>query len=256
MLSKKGFKINLLSIVVPSYKQEKTIIKDIKSIQKALDELGYKYEILVVIDGMIDDTYKNLQKIKTSRLKIISYDKNQGKGHAVRVGMLKAKGDVIGFMDAGMDIHPTGFRMLLNHMEWYNADVIVGSKLHPVSKVNYPFYRKVLSWGYRQVTKTLFGFKVRDTQVGIKFFKRKVVKDVLPRLLVKKYAFDIEILAVSYLLGYKKIYEAPVKINFKENSINKKGMGKIVFLMLWDTAAVYYRLKILHYYKKQFNLKD
>src|SRR5205085_11878020 len=109
-------------------------------------------------------------------------------------------------------------RMLLNHMEWYNADIIVGSKLHPVSKVNYPIYRTILSWGYRIFTSTLFGFRVRDTQVGLKFFKRKVVMDVLPRLVVKRFALDIEILAVAYSLGYKRIYEAPVKINFNLNS--------------------------------------
>jgi len=252
MQRKKDYKINLLSLIVPSFKQEKTILKDINNIQKTLDELGYEYEIIVVIDGLIDNTQKILKKNKNPKIKIISYDKNQGKGHAVRVGMLSAKGDIIGFMDAGMDIHPAGFKMLLNHMEWYDADIIVGSKLHPVSKVNYPTYRKVLSWGYRQVTKALFGFKVRDTQVGLKFFKRKVVKDVFPRLLVKTYAFDIEILAVSYLLGYTKIYEAPIEINFKENSINKKGMWKIVYLMLQDTAAVFYRLKILNYYKKKY----
>lgn len=253
MQRKKDFKIKLLSVVIPSFRQEKTILKDIKNIQKALDTLSCKYEIIVVIDGMVDDTYKNLKRFKNlstaKTVRIISYEKNQGKGHAVRIGMLKARGDVIGFMDAGMDIHPTGFNMLLNHMEWYNADVIVGSKLHPVSKVNYPIYRKILSWGYRLVTKALFGFKVRDTQVGLKFFKKKVVKDVLPRLLVKTYAFDIEILAVSYLLGYKKIYEAPVKISFKAGSIKKSIMWKIIFFMLWDTAAVFYRIKILNYYK-------
>ncbi|HUQ85176.1 MAG TPA: glycosyltransferase [Candidatus Limnocylindrales bacterium] len=251
MPPKKDFKINLLSLVVPSFKQKKTIVKDINSMSKTLNQLDTKYEIIVVIDGDVDNTYQELKKIKNNKIKIISYPKNQGKGHAVRVGMLKAKGDIIGFLDAGMDIHPTGFKMLLNHMEWYDADIIVGSKLHPVSKVNYPFYRKVLSWGYRQVTKTLFGFKVRDTQVGLKFFKRKVVKDVLPRLLVKKYAFDIEILAVSYLLGYKKIYEAPIEINFKMNNIHKSDLIKVVSLMAWDTLAVFYRLKILNYYKNK-----
>lgn len=252
MQPKKDYKINLLSVVVPSFKQEKTILQDIKNIADSLEKLDCKYEIIVVIDGLVDNTYDKLKKIESSKIKILSYEKNQGKGHAVRVGMLAARGDVIGFIDAGMDIHPAGFKMLLNHMEWYNADVIVGSKLHPVSKVNYPFYRKVLSRGYRLITKLLFGFTVRDTQVGLKFFKRKVVKDVLPRLLVKTYAFDIEILAVSHLLGYKKIYEAPIQLSFKTNTINKNGMWKIIFLMLWDTAAVFYRLKILNYYKKPF----
>lgn len=254
MTIKKDFRVGLLSVVVPSFQQEKTIIRDIGNIKKALAEIDCKYEIIVVVDGTVDKTYKKLKtenlKLKTKKIKVIAYEKNQGKGHAVRVGMLAARGDVIGFMDAGMDIHTAGFKMLLNHMEWYSADVIVGSKLHPVSKVNYPKYRKVLSWGYRLITRLLFGFKVRDTQVGLKFFKRKVVRDVLPRLLVKAYAFDIEILAVSYFLGYKKIYEAPVKIKLgKQNTISFKNLLPIVFYMLWDTAAVFYRLKILNYYK-------
>jgi glycosyltransferase involved in cell wall biosynthesis len=251
MLRRKDFKIAFLSVIVPSFKQERTILRDIKNIQSALEELDYKYEIIVVVDGVIDGTLKKLQKIKSSKIRILSYGKNQGKGHAVRVGMMKARGDVIGFIDAGMDIHPAGFRMLLNHMEWYDADVIVGSKLHPVSKVNYPFYRKILSWGYRLITHLLFGFTVRDTQVGLKFFKRKVVRDVLPRLSVKSYAFDIEILAVSYQLGYKKIYEAPIILNFNKNTLGKNNLVKIIFLMLWDTAAVFYRLKILNYYKEK-----
>jgi glycosyltransferase involved in cell wall biosynthesis len=278
MLRKKEFKINKLSIVIPAFKQEKTILKDIQNINNALSELELKYEIIIVIDGIVDNTLEKLQglsssfrvlrrsknprstnqepvtkiqELRSKNFRVIYYEENQGKGHAVKVGMLAALGDVIGFMDAGMDIHPAGFRMLLNHMEWYGADVIVGSKLHPVSQVSYPFYRKVLSKGYRLVTRLLFGFRVRDTQVGLKFFRRKVVRDVFPRLLVKKYAFDIEMLAVAYLLGYKKIYEAPVKIDFKENNINKWGLPKVIFLMLWDTMAVFYRIKFLNYYRKK-----
>src|SRR6185437_4638949 len=151
----------LLSVIVPAYKQEKTIVKDIKNIENALSDLGYRYEIIVVVDGIVDKTYKKASTVKSNKIKILSYEKNQGKGHAIRYGMLHAKGDIIGFIDAGMDIHPAGLNMLLNHMEWYNADIIVGSKLHPVSKVEYPFYRTVLSWGYRLFTMTLFGFKVR-----------------------------------------------------------------------------------------------
>jgi len=252
MQRKGDFQINFLSVVIPAYRQEKTIVKDVKNIVKALDSLGYKYEIIVVVDGLVDNTYKNVLTIKSSKIKVISYEKNQGKGHAIRYGMLHAKGDIIGFIDSGMDIHPAGFTMLLSHMEWYNADVIVGSKLHPVSRVEYPFYRTVLSWGYRFLTRILFGFKIRDTQVGLKFFKSNVVHDVLPRLLVKRYAFDIEILAVSYALGYKRIFEAPVEIKFNpgNSTIMSTSLWRIVGLMIWDTAAVFYRLKILNYYDK------
>lgn len=251
MQPKNSFGIKLLSVVVPAFKQERTIVEDIKNIIQTLEGLHVKYELIIVVDGMIDGTYQKISKLKSSKVKIIAYKQNQGKGQAVRLGMMLAKGDVIGFIDAGMDIHPAGLKMLLNHMEWYDADIIVGSKLHPVSKVNYPFYRTILSWGYRMITATLFGFKIRDTQVGLKFFKREVVKDVLPRLLVKRYAFDIEMLAVSHSMGYWRIYEAPIEINFHAATITSKTMLRVIMLMLWDTFAVFYRLKIIHYYERK-----
>lgn len=243
-------KIKLLSLVIPVYKQERTIVKNIISLQETLKELRMKKEIVVVIDGNPEKTKKIIKRAKLKGLKIISYEHNQGKGHAVRTGMLEAKGDVIGFIDAGMDIDPGGLAMLLNHMVWYNADIIVGSKLHPVSQVNYPLWRKILSWGYRVMIFLMFGLKVRDTQVGLKLFKKKVVKDVFPKLLVKKFAFDIEVLAVAYALGYKRIYDGPIRLDFRVNTINVKNMFAVIFWMLWDTAAVFYRLKILHYYKR------
>lgn len=240
-----------ISIVIPAYNQEKTIKRDIKQIEKSLKLLGYRFEILVVDDGSTDNTYFQARKFRSRRVKILSYKTNQGKGHAIRYGMLQAKGNIVGFIDAGMDINPKGFAMLLNHMDWYNADVIVGSKMHPVSKVNYPFWRKILSWGYRYLTRKMFGFKISDTQVGLKFFRKKVIRDILPRLVVKQYAFDIEILAVAYRLGYKRIFEAPVEINFKINTIKPINLWRIIYFMLWDTAAVFYRLKILRYYDKK-----
>lgn len=242
--------INFLSIVIPAYKQEKTILRDINNLDTVLSNLPYKFEIIVVVDGNLDDTFKNAKKINKDNIKVFGYEKNQGKGHAVRYGMLKAKGDVIGFIDAGMDIKPAGISILLESMVWRDADIMVGSKLHPESKrINYPFFRKVLSWGYRTLTHVLFGFSVRDTQVGLKFFKREVVGKVFPKLLVKAFAFDVEILAVSNEMGYKKIYEGPVELNFDGgSSITSGNFWRIIFLMLWDTIAVFYRLKIIKFY--------
>lgn len=254
MQQRNSFKIKLLSVVVPAYKQEHTIVRDIKNIESALKELPYNYEIIVVVDGLVDNTLTNAKKLKSPKIKVLAYQKNQGKGHALRYGMMQANGDIIGFIDAGMDIHPNGFSMLLNHMQWYDADIITGSKLHPVSKVTgYPWFRVVFSWGYRVLTATLFGFEIRDTQVGLKFFKRKVIRDVLPRLLVKNFAFDVELLAVAYNLGYKRIFEAPVEIIFqqKKSSITSTNFWKIIYSMLLDTFAVYYRIKILKYYKNK-----
>lgn len=242
-------KRHLVSLIIPTYKQEKTIAQDLMRIRDVLKQVRYDYEIIVVVDGMVDNTFKNAKKASSQKIFVTGYKTNFGKGHAVRFGMAKAKGDIVGFIDAGMDLDPNGLSMLLEHFEWYNADIIVGSKLHPVSKVNYPFTRKILSWGYRTLVRILFGLQIKDTQVGMKFFRRKVLEDVLPRLLVKTYAIDIEVLAVAHHLGYKRIYEAPIELDFTGlSSIASKGFWKTIIHMLWDTAAVFYRLKILHYY--------
>lgn len=242
----------LLSLVVPAYKQEKTIAKDIENLIRALSSLKYKYEILVVTDGFLDKTFEKAKTVKNKNVKVIGYEKNQGKGHAVKFGVLKARGDVIGFIDAGMDINPSEIAIALDLMDWKNADIIIGSKLHPDSKVNYPMGRRILSWGYRALTYVLFGFKIRDTQVGLKLFKRNVAKDIFSRIIVKKFAFDIEVLTVAYALGYEKIYETPIKLDFKgAGSITSANFWKVIFQMLWDTAAVFYRLRILNYYKRK-----
>src|SRR3989344_1575734 len=243
-------RIEKISIVIPSYKQERTIREDVENLKSSLIDLPMTYEIIVVIDGNMDKTYDAIKDLRSKNIKIYMYEKNEGKGFAVKYGMRKAKGDVIGFIDAGMDISPASISMLINHMIWYDADVIVGSKLHPVSQVEYPLARKILSWGWRSFTHLLFGFKVRDTQVGLKIFKKKVARDVFPRLLVKKFAFDIEMLAVANVLGYTKIYEAPIKLSFEAGSISISKLFLILLKTLWDTLAIFYRIKILKYYKK------
>lgn len=241
-----------ISLIIPAFKQEKTIVTNIRKMMDVLDQIPYGYEIIVVVDGRIDKTYEKIKSFRSSRIRIYQYSKNQGKGYAIKYGALKSKGDIVGFIDAGFDIDLTGISMLLNHMLWYDADIIIGSKMHPVSKVNYPVYRKILSWGYRTFTRALFGFKVRDTQAGIKFYKEKVVRDVFPRLLVKTFAFDVEILALSYALGYKKIYEAPIKLNFKgKSTITPANLLRTISFMLWDTAAVFYRVRIIKYYRRK-----
>ena len=245
-------KVKLLSLVVPAYKQEKTIVRDVQNLDKTLSALPYNFEILVVEDGYLDNTSRQLAKLKNKHLKILGYQRNHGKGYAVKYGMLHAQGDIIGFIDAGMDLDPSEISVALDLMDWNNADIIIGSKLHPESRVNYPLWRKILSWGYRTLAHLLFGFQVKDTQVGMKFFKKKAAHDIFSKIIIKRYAFDIEVLAVAQKLGYTRIFEAPIKLNFsRASSITSSSFWKIIFWMLWDTAAVFYRLHIIHYYDKK-----
>lgn len=242
-----GFK--LLSVIVPCFKQEKTIATNLKRIEAVLKATNYDYEVIVVVDGQVDKTFNNAKKVKSKKIKVVGYQENHGKGYALRYGMARSKGDVIAFIDAGQDLNPIGLRMLLAHFEWYDADIIVGSKWHPVSKVKYPLRRKILSHGYSFLAKILFGLKIKDTQLGMKFFRRQVLEKVLPRLLVKKYAIDVEMLTVASRLGYKRIYEAPVELNWSEiESTVSNNLLKTIWDIFLDTLAIFYRLKILRYY--------
>lgn len=253
-MENKSFSENrLISVIIPCYKQEMTIVKDLKRIKGVLDKLRYPAELICVVDGKVDKTFEKALGFANSHgnVKAIGYDTNRGKGYAIRFGMAESRGGLIAFIDAGMDINPNGLSMLLEHFEWYNADIIVGSKRHAVSKVEYPWQRRILSIGYQLLVWLLFGLRVRDTQVGMKFFKREVLEKVLPRLLVKHFAFDIEILAVANNLGYKRIYEAPVDIKLRfggTSTLTNKRFLRTVFAMLKDTLAVFYRLRILNYY--------
>jgi glycosyltransferase involved in cell wall biosynthesis len=230
---------HFLSVIIPVYKQEKTILKQIR----------YDYEIIAVVDGTsIDKSLREIKKIKNEKLKVFGYKHNHGKGYAVRYGMAKTKGDYIAFIDSGMEIDPNGISLVLEHMEWYNADIIVASKRHPASMVNYPFDRKIISFGAHIISKFLLGINVHDTQAGLKIFKRPVLVKVLPRLMVKNYAFDLEILAVANKLGFTKIYEAPIKLNYDFSSLTHATGLKIIYSCLIEALSVFYRLRILNYY--------
>ncbi len=237
-----------MSVIVPAYRQEKTIVKDLQRIESVLKQIRLLYEIICVVDGNVDQTYAKAKKLASKTIKVVGYLTNRGKGHAVRYGMKSAKGDYVAFIDAGMELDPNGLSMILEHLEWYKADIVVGSKRHPASKVHYPLIRRITSWVYQMLVRVLFGISVTDTQVGLKIFRKEVLQKTLPRLLVKQYAFDVEMLAVAHHLGFKKIFEAPVEIKYNFKDLTHASTLRSIYYMLWDTLAVFYRLRILRYY--------
>src|SRR3989339_187557 len=101
-------KTHFLSLIVPVFKQEKTILRDLKQIKSILDKIRYHYEIIMVFDGMSDQSYAKIKNEKISHVKTLAYMKNQGKSYAIKLGMIKAKGDYVMFMDSGMEIDPNG----------------------------------------------------------------------------------------------------------------------------------------------------
>lgn len=244
---------HFLSLIIPAYKQEKTIIENLLHIKRVLDTLRYNYEIIVVVDGQIDKTFLKVKKAKIKNVICYQFPHNEGKSYAIQFGMHHARGDYVMFMDSGMEIDPNGISMLMEHMEWYNADIIVGSKRHPASQVEYSIKRKILSLGYYYFVKILFGVNVRDTQAGIKIFRKKVIERILPRLVEKKFAGDLEILVVAKQLGYNRIYEAPIKLNYKLSEITSAATLNSIRGIFYDTLAIFYRRYFLNYYKTPLN---
>lgn len=239
-----------ISVVIPAYNENGIILETIKECVSSLN--GIDHEIIVVDDGSHDGTYGTVKEFVRghNNIKIVNYEGNQGKGFAIRYGFKYTTGDVVAFIDADLNIHPGQILTFINEMERTDADVVVGSKRHPDSKVNYPINRKILSNIYYMFVTILFGLNVKDTQVGMKLYKRKVLNDLCPIVLVKRYAFDIEILANAHRLGYK-IREAPVEINMDfDSKVNKKA----IWNMLWDTCAIFYRMKIIHYYDGKIDM--
>jgi glycosyltransferase involved in cell wall biosynthesis len=238
-----------LSIVIPAYKEEKNIYRTIDKIVKVHDRLNYSYEVIVVVDGSPDRTAQEAKRHKSKFVKVHDCHPNKGKGHALKYGTAWAEGDIITFTDAGGDFDPAQFDKCVKLMEIFDADFVLGSKRHPASKVNYPAKRRMFSKIYQMMIKILFGLNVTDTQAGLKFLKREVAKDVVPRALVKQYAFDLEMLVIANQLGYRRVFEAPIEMDF--NAVGSGINTKTIKKMITDTLAVFYRSKILNYYRKQ-----
>ncbi len=245
----------LLSVIVPAYNC-KTINRDLGSIKLHLDLINRPYELICVVDGLKsekDPTRELAKSMSGPSVKVYFYQENKGKGYAIRYGMARAKGGTIAFIDAGSDLNVKGLSLALEHMKWYDADIIVGSKRHKASKVSYPWQRKILSFIVQKSTRLMFGLNVSDTQTGLKVFKRQVLVKVLPRLLVKRWAFDLEILAVASRLGFTKIYESPIELNY--NFASNVGWQSVQNFAT-DYLAIIYRTYILRYYDNGTDLWD
>src|SRR4029079_15842804 len=162
---------------------------------------------------------------------------------AVKAGALASHGDWIALVDADLDLDPAAVPAYVEVARRANLDAAIGSKRHPDSVVDYPRSRRIASWCYQQLNRLLFRLDVRDTQVGLKVFHRRVVDEVVPLLLVKQFAFDIELLAVATALGFGRIKEMPVRLQYRFTGSALR--SATVVRALLDTAAVFYRLRIL-----------
>jgi glycosyltransferase involved in cell wall biosynthesis len=245
----------LLTVVVPVYNGGDEIIANVDVIHEAATA-GIPedaVELIVVSDGSIDGTAERLLESRGERgIRVLHYDRNLGKGYAVKAGAGAARGEWIALVDADLDLDPGSIPGYLAAARREGLDFAIGSKRHPESVVHYPRSRRIASWCYQQLNRLLFRLDVRDTQVGLKVFSRRVADDVLPLLLVKRFAFDLELLVVASSLGYARIRELPVRLDYR---FSGSGVGSLAVLgALWDTAAIFYRLRLLRTYERKYRL--
>jgi glycosyltransferase involved in cell wall biosynthesis len=244
----------LLSVIVPVYNGGEDIVENVDVIRRAASERvdEDELELIVVSDGSIDGTAERLLESRSDRLRVIHYDRNLGKGYAVKAGALASRGSWVALVDADLDLDPRSVGDFLDVARREQLDFAIGSKRHPESVVRYPRSRRVASWLYQQLNRILFRLDVRDTQVGLKVFSREVVDDVVPLLLVKRFAFDLELLAVATALGHDRIRELPVRLEYRFAG-SALGSAAVV-RALWDTAAIFYRLRVLRTYQRKRRL--
>ena len=228
-----------LSVIIPAYNEEKRLPKTLQSIDGYLSRQPYDYEILVVNDGSKDRTVEVAKSLipQIKNLKVTGYNINQGKGYAVRFGMLEAKGDYRIFTDAD---NSTSIDQIEKMPPYFKQgfDIVIGSRdikgaiLDPPQ----PWLRHILLGEgfklYRKLILDLWG--IEDTQCGFKCFSKKAAEEIFPKCQISRFAFDPEILLIAQKLGYK-MKEIPI---YWKNDLQSKVKFKSIIKMALDLIKI------------------
>lgn len=245
-----------LSVIMPLYNLAESVEGNLRETAGLYLSHGVRAELVAVNDGSSDGTGAAISAFAASwrrergaddtvTVRPVILERNGGKGAALRAGFEASTGEYVMLLDGDLDIKPQQTPCFFAALVAEGADIVVGSKRHPRSVVQYPWHRRAVSWVYFTLVRLFIGLPITDTQTGMKLFRRDVLGEALGRMLVKTYAFDLELLSIAHQRG-AKIAEAPVVIKFG----NKFGALKAntVRTMALDSLAVFYRLRILKYY--------
>jgi len=232
-----------LSVIIPAYNEEKRLPKTLEEIDKYLSRQSYDYEILVVNDGSRDKTVEVAKSFipKIKNLIVTGYEKNQGKGHAVRFGMLEAKGDFRLFTDAD---NSTSIDQIEKMWPYFKEDfnIVIGSRdvKGAVLDPPQPWLRQIiLGEGFKLFRKIIVGlWRIEDSQCGFKCFTKIAAENIFPKCKINRFAFDPEILIIAKKLGYK-INEIPV---YWKNDLESKVKFKSMIKMALDLFKIRWNL--------------
>ena len=241
-----GYVKDRVSVILPAFNEEDHISTTIFKVKEMFERVCPDYEIIVVDDGSRDGTATIVEALGQKRVKLIGYPRNQGKGYALKKGLYHATGELAFTIDSDMEVWPRELRKYLEALN--TADIVIGSKRHPLSRVRTPVMRRFLSLGFNMLEKLLTGVHASDTQAGVKAARSRALYAILPLLAVKRYAFDAELLSVATLFGLR-IEELPVDIDLKASFRPTQ-----VMRMLLDLLGIAYRLRIKRWYQRNYIL--
>ena len=236
-----------ISAIMPAYNTASEILRSLVKVEQTLSRITSDYEVIVVNDGSEDDTEQVVKSyLKLSpKVKLVSYAQNIGKGFALRKGSAEATRDIIVFIDSDSDIDAEHIVRYVKALGQH--DMVIASKRSPHSDYKAPIMRKILSASFNILVKLLLGIKYSDTQAGLKAFRKKEFERIMRMGLVKRFAFDAELLALASLLNLR-VVEAPVKIR-----MSARFSAKYIMYMLIDLLGVAYRLRVIKWYQHNLN---
>lgn len=194
-----------LSVVIPSYKEEKRLLKSLSAIKKYQSEHDFLIETIVVVDGSPDKTAEIAQQYQDTlpNLKVIDRKENKGKGYTVKEGILKASGKFILFTDADNSTPFEQVDKLLKYIEMY--EVVIGSRYCKGGKLAHPQpFTRIAGGRVLNVIIQLLAVRgIKDTQCGFKLFQKKAAQEIYKRETFDRFSFDIEVLAIARKLGFR-----------------------------------------------------
>ena len=211
----------MFSLIIPMYNEEKILPETIETLHAYMESAFDDYEVVFADDGSTDRSREIVANCGHAHMRVVGYEKNRGKGCAVRCGMLAAKGDIRLFTDCDLAYGTEIIRTLYDKFTDADCDVMIGSRnLSGDGYEGYTLLRRIASKTYIRVLCTIGGFKLSDSQCGFKAFSAKAAEDIFSRCETDGFAFDFEAILFATKLGYK-IAELPVKIiNHRESKVN------------------------------------
>lgn len=230
----------MISVVIPMYNEEKKIENTIKELMNYLTVNYNKFEIIMSNDGSTDRSVEIVNEIaaKNKYVRLVGHDTNQGKGSAVREGILRAEGDIIFFTDCDLAYGTSVFNRAIEMMNKENTDIVIGSRnLDPLGYGTYTKFRKFMSQTYLKLVSKVCGFKYTDSQCGFKGFKRSAAMSIFAECQVDSFAFDLEALIIAERKRIR-ISELPVKIVNHDEEESKVHIFKDTMQMLKDVKEI------------------